>query len=135
MRLGNVAAGQDESTSVRLDEVAEPLCARPGADHYEHGRGGDLFTLAGPEVLERQGFQAGLAGAVGNSGAEPDFDVGGRLQVGDEAVGHAGGQRLALTSSVTPAAAGRAGVYAVHVSVDPPCSTDHGARLIRLAGS
>ena len=46
-------------------------CARPGADHYQHGRGGDLFTLAGPDVLERQGFQAGLAVAVGNSGAEP----------------------------------------------------------------
>jgi hypothetical protein len=75
---GNVAAGQDESTIARLDEVAEPLCARPGADHYEHGRGGDLFTLAGPDVLERQGFQAGLAVAVGNSGAEPDSDVEGR---------------------------------------------------------
>jgi len=37
--------------------------------------------LAGPDVLERQGFQAGLAVAVGNSGAEPDFDVGGRLQL------------------------------------------------------
>ena len=73
---GNVAAGQDESTIVQLDEVAEPLCARLGADHYEDGRGGDLFTLAGPDVLERQGFQAGLAVAAGNSGAEPDFDVG-----------------------------------------------------------
>jgi hypothetical protein len=68
---------------------------RLGADHYEDGRGGDPFTLAGPDVLERQGFQAGLAVAVGNSGAEPDFDVGGRLQLGDEVVGHAGGQRLA----------------------------------------
>ena len=36
--------------------------------NYEDGRGGDLFTLAGPDVLERQGFQAGLAVAVGNSG-------------------------------------------------------------------
>jgi hypothetical protein len=26
-------------------------------------------------------------------------------------------------------------VYAVHVSVEPVCSTDHGARLIGLAGS
>jgi hypothetical protein len=92
---GNVAAGQDESTIVQLDEVAAPLCARLGADHYEDGRGGDLFTLAGPDVLERQGFQAGLAVAVGNSGAEPDFDVGGRLQLGDGVVGQAGGQRLA----------------------------------------
>jgi hypothetical protein len=33
------------------------------------------------------------------------------------------------------ARAGRAGVYAVHVSVDPLCSTDHRARLIGLAGS
>jgi len=52
------------------------LCARLGADHYEDGRGEDLFALAGPDVLERQGFQAGLAVAAGNSGAEPDFDVG-----------------------------------------------------------
>jgi len=71
---GNVAAGQDESTIVQLDEVAEPLCARLGAGHYEDGRGGDLFMLAGPDVLGRQGFQAGVA--VGNSSAEPDFDVG-----------------------------------------------------------
>jgi hypothetical protein len=71
------------------------LCARPGAGHCEDGRGGDLFTLAGPDVLERQGFQAGLAVAVGNSGAEPDFDVGGRFQQSDEVAGHAGGQRLA----------------------------------------
>jgi len=93
---GNVAAGQDESTIVQLDEIAAPLCARPGADHDEDGRSGDLFTLAGPDVLERQGFQAGLAAvAVGNSGAEPDSDVGGRLQLGDAVVGHAGGQRLA----------------------------------------
>jgi hypothetical protein len=38
---------------------------------------GTLFALAGPDVLERQGFQAGLAVAAGNSDAEPDFDAGG----------------------------------------------------------
>ena len=76
MRPGNVAAGQDESTIVQLDEVPESSCARLGADHDDDGRGGDLFTLAGPDVLERQGFQAGLAVAVRSSGAEPDFDVG-----------------------------------------------------------
>jgi hypothetical protein len=65
---GNVAAGQDESTIVQRDEVAAPLCARLGAGHYEDGRGGDLFTLAGPDVLERQGFQAGLAMAAGKLG-------------------------------------------------------------------
>jgi hypothetical protein len=70
-------------------------CARPGADHYEHGRGGDLFTLAGPDVLERQGFQAGLAVAVGNSGAEPDVDVGVAISWVMRVIGHAGGQRLA----------------------------------------
>ena len=58
------------------------MCARLGAGHDEDGRGGDLFTLAGPDVLERQGFQAGLAVAVGNSGAEPDFDVGGSPSAG-----------------------------------------------------
>jgi hypothetical protein len=52
------------------------LCARPGADRYEDGRGGDLFTLTDPDVLERQRFQAGLAVAAGNSGTEPDSDVG-----------------------------------------------------------
>ena len=52
-------------------------CVRLGADHDEDGRGGDLFTLAGPDVLECQGFQAGLAVAAGNSGAEPESDVGG----------------------------------------------------------
>jgi hypothetical protein len=41
MRQGNVAAGPDESTIVQLDEAAEPS------------------------------FQAGLAVAVGNPGAEP----------------------------------------------------------------
>jgi hypothetical protein len=41
---GYVAAGQDESTIVQLDEIAEPSCARLGADHYEDGRGGDLFS-------------------------------------------------------------------------------------------
>jgi hypothetical protein len=95
MRPGNVAASQDESMIVQLDEVAAPLCARLGADHYEDGRGGDLFTLAGPDVLERQGLQAGLAVAAGNLSTEPDSDVGGHLQLGDEVVGHAGGQRLA----------------------------------------
>jgi hypothetical protein len=45
-----------------------------------------------------------LAVAAGNSGAEPDSDAGGRLQLGDEVVGHAGGQRLAPMSSVTRAA-------------------------------
>lgn len=75
-RRGNVAAGQDESTIVQLDEVAAPLCARLGGDHYEDGRSGNLFTLAGPDVLKRQDFQAGLAAAAGNSGAEPDSDVG-----------------------------------------------------------
>ena len=79
---GNVAAGQDESTIVQLDEVTAPLCARLGADHYEDGRGGDLFTLADPDVLQRQGFQAGLAVAAGNSGAEPDSDVGGSPSAG-----------------------------------------------------
>jgi hypothetical protein len=58
---GNVAAGQDESTIVQLDEVAAPSCARLGADHDQDGRGVDLFTLAGPDVLQRQGLQAGLA--------------------------------------------------------------------------
>jgi hypothetical protein len=58
---GNVAAGHDESTIVQLDEVAAPSCARLGADHYQDGRGVDLFTLAGPDVLQRQGLQAGLA--------------------------------------------------------------------------
>jgi hypothetical protein len=67
---GNVVAGQDEFTIVQLDEVAAPLCAPLGADHYEDGRGGDLFTLAGPDVVECQGSRAGLAVAAGNSGAE-----------------------------------------------------------------
>ena len=80
---GHVAAGQDESTIVQLDEIAAPSCARLGADHDEDGRGGDLFTLAGPDVLERQGLQAGLAVATGNSSTEPDSDAGGRLQLGD----------------------------------------------------
>jgi hypothetical protein len=75
-RPGNVAAGQDESTIVQFDEVAAPLCARLGTGYDEDGRGGDLVMLADPDVLERQGFQAGLAVAVRNSGAEPDFDVG-----------------------------------------------------------
>jgi hypothetical protein len=70
------------------------MCARLGADHDEYGRGGDRFTLAGPDVLKRQGFQAGLAVAVRNSGAEPDSDVRGRLQLRDEAAGHAAGRRL-----------------------------------------
>ena len=35
--------------------------ARLAADHYQDGRGVDLFTLAGPDVLQRQGLQAGLA--------------------------------------------------------------------------
>ena len=61
---GNVAAGQDESTIVQLDEVAAPLRARLGAGHDEDGRGGDLFTPAGPDALKRQGFQAGLAVAA-----------------------------------------------------------------------
>jgi hypothetical protein len=74
--LGNGAAGQDESTIVQFDEVPESPCARLGAGHDDDGRGGDLFTLAGPDVLEREGFQAGLAVAVRSSGAEPDFDVG-----------------------------------------------------------
>ena len=58
---GNVAAGQDESTIVQFDEVPESPCARLGAGHDDDSRGGDLFTLAGPDVLEREGFQAGLA--------------------------------------------------------------------------
>ena len=61
---GNVAAGQDESAIVQLDEVAAPLCAPLGTDHYEDGRGGDVFTPAGLDVLERQGCQAGLAAAA-----------------------------------------------------------------------
>jgi hypothetical protein len=77
-------------------------CARLGADHYEDGRGGDLLTLAGPDVLERQGFQAALAVAVATRVRKPDSDAGGRLQLGDEVAGHAGGQRLARMSSVTP---------------------------------
>jgi len=40
---------------------------------------GDLFTLAGPDVLEREGFQAALAVAVRSSCAKPDFDVGSPL--------------------------------------------------------
>ena len=76
MSPGYVAAGQDESTIVQPDGVAAPLCARRGADHYEDGRGGNLFTLAGPDVLVRQGFQASLAEAIRNSGGEPDFDAG-----------------------------------------------------------
>jgi hypothetical protein len=58
---GNVAAGQDESTIVQFDEFPESPCARLGAGHDDDSRGGDLFTLAGPDVLERLGFQAGLA--------------------------------------------------------------------------
>jgi hypothetical protein len=71
------------------------LRARLGAGHYEDGRSADPFTLAGPDVLDRQGCQAGLAVAAGNSGAEPDSDAGGRLQLGDDVAGNAGGQRLA----------------------------------------
>lgn len=78
------------------------MCARLGADHYEDGRGGDLFTLAGPDVLERQGFQAGLAVAAGNSGAEPDSDVGGRLQLGDEVSDMLAASGSPRTSSVIP---------------------------------
>jgi hypothetical protein len=102
MRPGEHRGRSDESTIVPLDEVAAPLCARPGADHYEGGRGGDLFTLTGPDVLERQGFQAGLAVAAGNSGAGPDSDVGDRLQLGDEVSDMLAASDSPRTSSVTP---------------------------------
>ena len=39
-------------------------CVRLGADHREDGHGGYLFTLASPDVLERQGFQVSLAVAA-----------------------------------------------------------------------
>jgi hypothetical protein len=53
MRHGERLAGQDESTIVQLGEVAEPLCAARRRSHYEDGHGGNLFTLAGPDVLQR----------------------------------------------------------------------------------
>ena len=56
--------------------------ARLGADHYEDGRGRDLFTLAGPDVLEHQDFQAGLAEAVGNSGHGVGLRCWGSLSAG-----------------------------------------------------
>ena len=37
---------------------------------------GTCSGTAGPDVLKPQGFQAGLVMAIGNSGAEPDVDVG-----------------------------------------------------------
>jgi hypothetical protein len=101
MRPGNVAAGQDESTIVQFDEVPGSSCARLGAGHDDDGRGGDLFTLAGPDVLERQGFQAGLAVAV-RSRVRSRTSMSGHLQLGEEAAGHGGGQRLARMSSMTP---------------------------------
>jgi hypothetical protein len=67
---GNVAAGQDESTIVQHD-VAEPSCARLGAGHYEDGRGGDLFALAGAD-----GLPGGLGCGRRQLGSEPDFDAG-----------------------------------------------------------
>jgi citrate synthase len=42
------------------------------------------------------------AEAADNSAAEPDSGGGGRLQLGDEVVGHAGASDSARTSSVTP---------------------------------
>ena len=71
----DVAAGQDEATIVQ-SEVAEPFGPWLGANHDEDDDGGDPFAPAGPGVFERQGFQAGLAVAVGDPGAGPDVDVG-----------------------------------------------------------
>jgi hypothetical protein len=64
--------------------------------------------------------------AVGNSGTEPDFDAGGRLRLRDRLSLPANDAHLppAMAGASTPAAlgpvarAGRASVYAVHVSVD-----------------
>jgi hypothetical protein len=71
-----VAAGQDESTIVQLDEAAEPLCARLGAEHYEDGAAGTCSRWPVRTSSSVEGCRRGLAVAVGNSGAEPDFDVG-----------------------------------------------------------
>ena len=92
---GNVAAGQDESTIVQFDEVAELSCARLGADHYEDGRGGDLSRWPVRTCSSARASRRAWPWPSATRGAEPDFDVWGRLQLGDEVVGHAGGQRLA----------------------------------------
>ena len=73
--LGQVAAGQDEPSIIHRDQAAEPVRVRLGSDHHEHGRGSDLFTPTGLNVFECQALQTGLAVAVGNSGAQPDFYV------------------------------------------------------------
>src|SRR5207249_2206667 len=79
---------QDESAVVALDDVAKPFRARFGADQDEDRRRRDLLAPAHPDVLQRQGLEAGLAAAVDHPHAEPDLDVGGRLDLRDQVVGH-----------------------------------------------
>ena len=90
-----VPPGQHIALLVAGDGVAEPLGAGLGADEHEQGRRGHGLGDAPVAVAERQYLQPRPAVAVHHLDAQPDGDVGGRLDLLDQVVRHGGAEGVA----------------------------------------
>ena len=66
-------AGDHEALVVLADEVDQPLRPRRGADHREHGRGGD--ALLGTGAGDHDGFELLVSFERSHFAAGPDADV------------------------------------------------------------
>src|SRR5215208_4042383 len=87
-----VFAGDDESLLVEADQAGEVLGPRGGADHREHGRGGQP-TLALIATDDRDGLELIAAVEGLDLAALPDLHVLGVLDAIDEIARHRRGQR------------------------------------------
>ena len=91
---GQARSGEDEPPLVARDGAREPLGPRLGADEDEQGASGDAAPRTGGGVFQYQRFESAGAGAVDDLYAVADIYVRGGVDLPDEVVGHAVGQRL-----------------------------------------
>ena len=94
-----IGAGADESTFIAFDYVAQPVCARQRADKDEQRLGRDGLALARLAVTDHDAREAGLATGLHNLAVRAYHDVGLFLDLVDEVLRHAGGERRACATA------------------------------------
>src|SRR5215203_4787769 len=89
-----VLSGKDESPLIAFDLLGQPVRVGPGADENEQGSSGDGLGEPGGRILENEALKPSFPTTVDDLSVKADANVLCRLDLPDQVLGHARGERV-----------------------------------------
>src|SRR5215211_5829335 len=89
-----VLSGKDEAPLIAFDLLGQPVRVWAGTDEDEQGSSGDGLGEPGEGILENEALKPSLPTTVDDLSVKANVDVPCRLDLPDQVVGHARGERV-----------------------------------------